>query len=346
MPENREKKQAAAAAATTTSVEGMTSKDYYFDSYSHFGIHEEMLKDSVRTKTYMNAIMQNAHLFKGKIVLDVGCGTGILSMFAAKAGAAHVYGVDCSGIITQAKQIIADNGFSDRITLIKAKVEEMELPVPHVDIIISEWMGYFLLYESMLDTVLYARDKWLAPGGLLFPDKAVLFLAAIEDGQYKSEKIDFWDNVYGFDMSCIKKIAMLEPLVDTVDGDAIMSNATPILDIDLATVTKEDLAFSSPFSLVVARQDFCHAFVAYFDCAFTHCHKPISFSTGPRAKYTHWKQTVFYLSHALTCFPGDVIEGTLTCAPNATNPRDLDIDISVHFDGASTLDETLSYRLR
>jgi protein arginine N-methyltransferase 1 len=64
-----------------------------------------------------------------------------------------------------------------------------------VDIIISEWMGYFLLYESMLDTVLVARDRWLAPGGLLFPDKASLFLVAIEDADYKREKMDFWDNV-------------------------------------------------------------------------------------------------------------------------------------------------------
>ena len=49
----------------------------------------------------------------------------------------------------------------DKITLIKGKVEEVDLPVDKVDIIISEWMGYFLLYESMLDTVLVARDKWL-----------------------------------------------------------------------------------------------------------------------------------------------------------------------------------------
>ena len=56
----------------------MTSKDYYFDSYAHFGIHEEMLKDEVRTQTYRRSIEDNQHLFKDKIVLDVGCGTGIL----------------------------------------------------------------------------------------------------------------------------------------------------------------------------------------------------------------------------------------------------------------------------
>lgn len=55
-----------------------TSKDYYFDSYAHFGIHEEMLKDEVRTKTYSRAIMESKHVFKDKIVLDVGCGSVIL----------------------------------------------------------------------------------------------------------------------------------------------------------------------------------------------------------------------------------------------------------------------------
>ena len=57
------------------------------------GIHEEMLKDEIRTLTYRNAMYHNRHLFKGKMVLDVGCGTGILSMFAVRAGAKHVYGV-------------------------------------------------------------------------------------------------------------------------------------------------------------------------------------------------------------------------------------------------------------
>lgn len=145
--------------------------DYYFDSYSHFNIHEDMLKDTVRTKTYMNAMVENKHLFEGKIVLDIGCGTGILSIFAARAGAKHVYGVDNASIVQHAKQIVKNNGLSDKITLIQGKMEEIQLPVDKVDIIISEWMGYFLLYESMLDCVLDARDRYLVEGGLLFPDK-------------------------------------------------------------------------------------------------------------------------------------------------------------------------------
>jgi hypothetical protein len=66
-----------------------------------------------------------------------------------------------SNIIHQARIIVNDNNLSDKVTLIQGKMEEVVLPVDKVDIIISEWMGYFLLYESMLDTVLVARDKYL-----------------------------------------------------------------------------------------------------------------------------------------------------------------------------------------
>jgi protein arginine N-methyltransferase 1 len=84
--------------------------------------------------------------------------------------------------------------FSVAITLVKGKLEEAELPIQQFDIIISEWMGYFLLYESMLDTVLLARDKYLKSGGLIFPDNATLYLAAIEDQDYKEEKINCMSN--------------------------------------------------------------------------------------------------------------------------------------------------------
>jgi len=331
------------------SSEEMTSKDYYFDSYAHFGIHEEMLKDEVRTTTYRNSMLHNKHLFKGKTVLDVGCGTGILSMFAAKAGAARVIGVDMSSIVDHAKQIVADNRLSDVVTIIRGKVEEISLPegVDKVDIIISEWMGYCLFYESMLDTVLYARDKWLAKDGLMFPDRATLYVTGIEDRQYKDDKIHYWDDVYGFDMSCIRKTALTEPLVDTVDRNQIVTNSFLLKEIDIQTCTKEDIPFSSPFQLQVKRNDYCQALVCFFNIEFTKCHKRVGFSTSPESHYTHWKQTVFYLEDYLTCKKGEMITGQFAMKPNQRNVRDLDFEISVKFEGElCTVEEDNKYKMR
>ncbi|KEZ44143.1 hypothetical protein SAPIO_CDS3066 [Scedosporium apiospermum] len=303
------------------------SEQHYFKSYDHHGIHEEMLKDEVRTKSYMSAIVNNKHLFKDKVVLDVGCGTAILSMFAARAGAKHVIGVDMSTIIFKAREIVKVNGLADKITLIQGKMEDVELPFPKVDIIISEWMGYFLLYESMLDTVLYARDKYLVPGGKIFPDKATIYAAGIEDGEYKDEKIGFWDNVYGFDYTPLKETALSEPLVDTVELKAVVTEPSSVLVLDLYTCTTADLDFKVPFELSCRRDDFIHALVAWFDIEFSECHKPIRFSTGPHTKYTHWKQTVFYLKDVLTVSAGERISSTISVKPNLKNRRDLDIAI-------------------
>ncbi|KAK4981974.1 Nuclear SAM-dependent mono-and asymmetric methyltransferase [Elasticomyces elasticus] len=247
--------------------------------------------------------------------------------FAVKAGAKHVIGVDFSTIIEKAKEIVAVNGMSDKITLLQGKMEEVQLPFPQVDIIISEWMGYFLLYESMLDTVLWARDRYLKKDGLIFPDKATIFLAGIEDGEYKDEKIGFWDNVYGFDYSPLKHTALTEPLVDTVELKAVVTDPSPVLTLDLYTVQPADLAFSLPYSLSVRRTDYIHALIAWFDIEFSACHKPVRFSTGPHTKYTHWKQTVFYLRDVLTVEAGEQVKGSLSCQPNERNRRDLDIGI-------------------
>jgi len=309
------------------------SSDYYWNSYAHFSIHEEMLKDEVRMRSYRNSIINNKHLFKDKIVLDVGCGTGILSLFAARAGAKKVFGVDFSNIVFQAQQIAKDNHLENVVTLIKGKVEEIELPVDKVDIIISEWMGYCLLYESMLPTVLYARDKWLKPDGILLPDRAVLNLVAIEDAEYKDDKINFWENVQGFDMSCMKSLAVQEPLVDVVDPKQVMSSVARLSDIDINIVKKEDLEFKVPFRLVATRDDYCHAFVTYFDIEFAKCHKKVFFSTSPASQYTHWKQTVFYLKDVLSIKRGEEIRGEFTLKSNKKNHRDLDITIEYKFNG-------------
>jgi protein arginine N-methyltransferase 1 len=204
-----------------------------------------MLKDVVRTRAYQRAIEENPNDFKDKIVLDIGCGTGILSMFAARAGAKHVYAIENAEIALFAREIIKRNGFEDKITVIKGKMEEITMPVPKVDIIISEWMGYFLLYESMLDSVLWARDKYLVKEGKMLPDKIHMYIAAVEDGEFKQKKRSFWDDVYGVDMSCLAPTVMREPLVDTVNSNAIISTAQKILELNLCTMKPSDVEFTA-----------------------------------------------------------------------------------------------------
>ncbi|CAL9736137.1 protein arginine N-methyltransferase 1 [Monosporozyma servazzii] len=309
-------------------------EQHYFSSYDNYGIHEEMLQDTVRTLSYRNAIMQNKDFFKDKVVLDVGCGTGILSMFAAKNGAKHVIGVDMSSIIEMAKEIVELNGFSDKITLLRGKLEDVVLPYKKVDIIISEWMGYFLLYESMLDTVLYARDKYLVEGGLIFPDKCSIHLAGLEDSEYKHQKTNYWQDVYGFDYSPFIPLIKKEPIVDTVDAHVVNTTKNKIIEFDLNTCTLEDLSFKVPFKVEAKKQDWINGLISWFDIVFPHPKgkKPVEFSTGPFAQYTHWKQTVFYLEDDLEAEKGDILKGELVCQPNKTNNRDLDVKIKYEFE--------------
>ena len=303
-------------------------KDYYFNSYSSYYIHEQMLKDRKRTGTYQDAILNNPDVFKDKIVLDIGCGTGILSIFAAKAGAKHVYGIEFADIADYAKEIIKINKLSDKITILKSKVEEVNLPVEKVDIIISEWMGYFLLYESMLDTVLYARDKWLQKDGYMLPDHATITLAGIEDTDYKSTKVNFWEDVYGVDMSCFKNAVIGEPIVDVCPQKLINSSSCRILDIDLYTVKKEDLDFSSKYEITFTRDDRFSGLVAWFDTGFTKLTNKYNLTTSPYKKSTHWSQTIFYTKNDLKVKKGDKVTGSIAVKKAKINFRQLDIKIS------------------
>ena len=106
---------------------------------------------------------QNTRAIAGKVVLDIGMGTGILSFLAARAGARQVYGVEACRVMTeQVTKLIERNQLESQVRILPGLMEEVQVP-EQVDVIVSEWMGYMLLYESMLDSVIFARDRYLKP---------------------------------------------------------------------------------------------------------------------------------------------------------------------------------------
>ena len=318
----------------------------YFDSYSYNSIHETMIKDRIRTDAYRDFIYDHKHLFKDKVVLDVGCGTGILSMFCAKAGARLVLAVDNSNIIDKAREIVFNNDLQDVVKCMKGKIEEISLPVPEVDIIISEWMGYCLLYESMLDSVIYARDNYLVAGGLMVPSHASLRIAPLADSELKASHIDFWRDVYGFDMTAMLERAHEEVLARQADENDMAAESVSFLELDLHRTKVDDLAFTKGFGMTW-REGFkvLEGFVVWFDIIFgtspdlsitsgltaAAAKKMglVAFSTGPHSAATHWQQGVFLIKDAAGEFcVGDRVEGEVTYTKKQGQERSLDVKIS------------------
>lgn len=293
----------------------------YFDSYSFNEIHQIMLQDAVRTDAYRDFIYDNKHLFADKVVLDVGCGTGILSLFAVKAGARKVISVDNSAVIQKAKQIAAVNGVSNRIFFVQGKVEDIEfLPdgLESVDVIVSEWMGYCLLYEAMLDSVLHARDRFLkrnADGsfaGIMAPSHCSIHIAPLADPDWMADNVSFWRGVYGFDMQTMLDGSFEDVVIrhptnkDVVCADE--PSRKPVKVLDLYQVSVADLEFTAPFEVKLDKDiDALDGFCTWFDCLFspsapaasvadaqvfeklTKQSGAVVLSTSPYTKRTHWQ---------------------------------------------------------
>lgn len=150
------------------------------------------------------------------------------------------------------------------------------IPEKSIDIIISEWMGFFLLFEGMLDSVIYAREKFLKEGGLMFPSKARLFMNAIEDEAFYRNKFHFWNNnKYGIEMSCMKQTLLSKVFTTSFPKSQILSYRVKLLDLDLYRVTPEELDFAKTYSFTIYNHSQRNVFsgvVAWFEVEFP---KPI-----------------------------------------------------------------------
>lgn len=254
----------------------------YFCSYAQLYHQKQMLADHNRMAAYHSAILGNQDVFKDKVVMDVGTGSGILAVWAAQAGARKVYAIEYTDMAKHARTVMEANGVSDIVTVIQGAVEEVVLPIEKdgltveagddgeegsqrvVDIIISEWMGYFLLRESMTDSVVRARDIFMKKRtGLMFPSHTTMFVAPVEDederkkgaSEYAGAMTDYNEfqkttsQVYGVNMAVLEKeydreqkeYFLLSSRWTELPQEAVLAEPKMIKMLDMATCTIEDV---------------------------------------------------------------------------------------------------------
>jgi hypothetical protein len=148
-------------------------------------------------------------------------------------------------------------------------------------------------------------------------------------------------------MTCLKPTVMSEPMVDICEPQYLNTSKCKIFDIDIYTVKKEQLDFSSSYSLTFDKNDTLSGLIAWFDIRFDKLPNPVEFSTSPYDKSTHWKQVIFYTEQNFSVNRGDTITGSFAARKSKKNFRELDIKISFHMKGlyAST-DFYQLYKLR
>ncbi len=340
----------------------------YFCSYAYLYHQKQMLMDHVRMKAYHSAIMSNKAQFQGKTVLDVGTGSGVLAMWCAQAGAAKVYAVEYTDMANHARRLVEGNGLSGVVEVIQSSVEELELPCK-VDIIISEWMGYMLLRESMLDSVIRARDRWLKPTGAMFPSKATMLWSAVSYEEDQDEKVDqlkrslneyekfsqemskFYNiNVGPLDEAFHKEqkdYYIYSSLWTELRQQHVIGDPCVIKTLDLQTCTLEDASDVKPvaFSINIPFAVQVSGYAGWFTVDFagsegTPLTRCITLSTGPEAGYTHWGQQVFYFQEGINCTPDTRLHGELSMFRQEKNKRLYNVKFSMQVDDEAATEAT------
>jgi len=283
-----------------------------------------MLQDATRTGTYYRAILQNRPDFEGKIVMDVGSGSGILAFFAIQAGAAKVYCIEASPMAEVIREVAAANGWADKVVIINQILQDIRDEVPEkVDCITHETLGNFLFAERGIETVCVARERFLKPGGKLFPATAAFRLAPFEDAKTHQARMvkasNLWSckDFYGVDLSSMEERSRREmfirPLSDQFHPDQLRADALTRV-YDFRTLRSEEVReFEIPLSFRSKSTCLMHGLAGWFDAFFDDGSvvKHIM-STSPWDTLTHWWMTRLMLMEPLAVNVGQEITGSLS----------------------------------
>ena len=278
----------------------------YRMSYRDVAMHKVMLQDVVRTEAYEQSIAEVVQ--PGHSVLDFGCGTGILAMFAARAGAKKVIAVDRSPFIKTAQEIAAANGF-DNIDFYHDDDQSLQLD-EKVDVIVSEWMGHCLFYEAMLEPLLAVRDRYLADGGTRIPAEVTLHAGLVCDAELLEDLAFLRDKPYGMDFSPVADAPFQQTDLVTLDPESLLQTTAELGSLNMHLLCRADTPRVFTGTLRPERKSEIHALCGWFSTSLS---PGVAFGTGPNDLPTHWDQILFPLPEPFTVDPSR--ELTLSISP-------------------------------
>jgi protein arginine N-methyltransferase 1 len=272
--------------------------------------HDRMLDDHVRTEGYWTAIEK--HVGPGDVVLDLGTGTGVLAMFAAKRGA-RVHAVEHGPIIDAAIAVAHDNGLGDRIEFHRVNSQRLELG-EKVDVILHEQIGDALFDEKVIASIADLRDRLLKPDGRIYPSRLDLYIEPVELAEGLRAPFAWLQrDLHGLDFRALEGYATMShsylyrrfrpfPL------GHFLCRPEPVVSIDLATADPSDLPTEISYERPVEAAGTLDGYCVYFDARFD---DEIWFSSSPVAPTTSWA-TPFLRVAARRVAPGESIAFSLT----------------------------------
>ncbi len=270
-----------------------------------------MLTDHIRTETYRRALLQTVK--SHDVILDLGCGTGILTFFACQAGAQRVYAIESEDVIELAKQVCAKNGLQDRTIFVRDPSFRVELP-EKVDVLVTETIGTFGLDEGILGSVIDARDRFLRKDGAIIPRSIQLFMVPVELPGFYEHMIDFWaSDRYGLDFSPVRRLAANNFHPIRLSKDTFLSEPVNLLQILLTEAKSSDVR--SEVSFYGTRRGKLHGIAGWFIVEVT---KGIFLSNAPESVTSHWGLAFFPLDRPVAVERGNLMRLAIESTGNGS----------------------------